>query len=407
MQEANKIMQEANTTTQTIEYLYRNRHATRVGLHKYLHVTPAAVSKLIKQLIDDHIVIETGQQISQKEGAGRSKKIISLSKQIGNYIGVSFNMAGLALVLTTIYGEIINKIFINYNEMKKYDLNQLIINNLKLIISQNPNAKPLGVGFAIPGHYDAKQYKLVSNNQMWQNFDLETIQEQINLPMLAENNVESMADAHYLFSNDLSKKGNFIFFHIGYGIYSAFIEPGNLHPKRNYSVGEVGHTIIDPNGFKCECGKKGCLQTYSSHTWLLKRARAFYDLSENTVLHQLVSDKSKITFDTLLAAYKLNDPYTADMLDTSIKYLGIIISNLLMVYDADVIYLNGFIVQIPEFKDKLLKFISGQLKFINSQKQTKIEVLSKDKYRGAIGGCALVALSQVIKNPNYQEITLK
>lgn len=399
-------MQETNTTTQTIEYLYRNRHATRVDLHKYLHVTPAAVSKIVKQLIDDHIVVETGQQISQKEGAGRSKRIISLSKQIGNYLGVSFNLAGLALVLTTIYGEIIDKIFIPYSKMKKYDLNQLVTDQIKLLISQNPNGNPLGVGFAIPGHYNADQHKLVSNNQMWKSFDLETIQKQVNLPMLAENNVESMADAHYLFSNDLAKKDNFIFFHIGYGIYSAFIEPGKLHPKRNYSVGEVGHTIIDPNGFQCECGKKGCLQTYSSHTWLLKRARNFYDLSENTVLHQLVSDKSKITFNTLLSAYKLNDPYTVDMLDTSIKYLGIIISNLLMVYDADVIYLNGFIVQVPKFKNKLLRFISNQLKFINSQKQTRIEVLPEDKYRGAVGGCALVALSQVIQNPNYQEITL-
>lgn len=399
-------MQETNTTTQTIEYLYRNQHATRVDLHKYLHVTPAAVSKIVKQLIDDHIVVETGQQISQKEGAGRSKRIISLSKKIGNYLGVSFNLAGLALVLTTIYGEIIDKIFIPYSKMKKYDLNQLVTDQIKLLISQNPNGNPLGVGFAIPGHYNADQHKLVSNNQMWKSFDLETIQKQVNLPMLAENNVESMADAHYLFSNDLAKKDNFIFFHIGYGIYSSFIEPGKLHPKRNYSVGEVGHTIIDPNGFQCECGKKGCLQTYSSHTWLLKRARNFYDLSENTVLHQLVSDKSKITFNTLLSAYKLNDPYTVDMLDTSIKYLGIIISNLLMVYDADVIYLNGFIVQVPEFKNKLLRFISNQLKFINSQKQTRIEVLPEDKYRGAVGGCALVALSQVIQNPNYQEITL-
>lgn len=191
-----------------------------------------------------------------------------------------------------------------------------------------------------------------------------------------------------------------------HGIYSAFIEPGNLHPKRNYSVGEVGHTIVNPQGFQCECGKKGCLQTYSSLSWLLKRARDFFQLSENTILHQLVDDKSKITFDTLLGAYKLNDPYVVDLLDTSIMYLGITISNLLMVYDADTIYLNGFLVQVPAFKEKLIKFVNSQLQFINSQKQTKIEVIPPDKYRGAVGGCALVALSQVIRNPNYESIVL-
>lgn len=399
-------MQETNTLNKIIEYLYRNQYATRVDLHKYLHISSAAVSKIIKQLIKEKIVIDTGNKILQKDGAGRGKEIISLNKQIGDYIGISFTLAGLAIVLTDLKIKIIDKIFIKYDKIKKFNLNDLIVKNVKIMIKRNPHKKILGVGLAIPGHYDSKKCQLVSNNQMWKNFNLKTIKEKVNLPVIAENNVESMANAHYLFDHDLKLNEKFIFLNIGYGIYSAFIEPNNIHPKKNYAVGEIGHTIIDPNGFQCECGKKGCLQTYISESWLLKRAKEFFKLSNNTILHQLVSDKSKITFDTILAAYKLHDTYVVGMLDTGIKYLGITISNLLMVYDADVIYLNGFIVEVPAFKQKLLDYISSQLQFINSKKKTKIKVLSNNKYEGALGGCSLVALSQVIKNPNYKKITL-
>ena len=52
----------------------------------------------------------------------------------------------------------------------------------------------------------------------------------------------------------------------------------------NYYLGEIGHTVVDINGPKCECGKQGCLQTYISDSWLLKRARFLFDYSQNTTL---------------------------------------------------------------------------------------------------------------------------
>lgn len=397
-------MQKNKTINKIIEYLFRNPNTTRVDLHKYLDISPAAVTKLVKQLIDSDFIVETGDEISQSTGAGRNKQIISLNKRIGNYIGVSFTLEGLGICLCDLMGGIISKNFIDYIDLKEKDLNNLIISEIiKLKKAKISNLPILGVGFAIPGHFDSKNSKLISNNPMWNNFDLNQIQQSIKLPVIADNNVESMADAKYLFnSKNLNEK--FIFLNVGYGIYSAFIEPDNLHPKNNYSVGEIGHSVVKLNGFKCECGKNGCLQTYISESWLIKRAKLLYNLANNTVLLELVKNIDQIDLDAIFKAYKLNDPYIVNMLDEGIDYLGISISNLLMIYDADTIYINSPILQSEYFHDKLLNIIHNQLKFINTKKATKVHILKYDKYRGAIGGCALVALAEVIKNPYYQSI---
>lgn len=399
-------MKKNKTTNQIIEYLFRNHHATRVDIHKYLDISPAAVTKLVKQLIDNGSVVETGDEISQTEGAGRNKQIISLNKQIGDYLGVSFTLEGLGICLCNINGSILDRKFIDYDELRQFNLNTLIISEIKNIISKNKHYRILGVGFAIPGHFDSKQEKIISNNPMWNSFNLKQIQKDINLPVIAENNVESMANAKYLFDcTNLAEK--FIFLHVGYGIYSAFIEPRHLHPKNNYSVGEIGHSVVKPNGFKCECGKKGCLQTYISESWLIKRTKMLYNLANNTVLSELVKNENEINLKTILNAYKLNDNYIVNMLDEGINYLGISISNLLMIYDADTIYINSPLLQIQNFHDQILNVIHDQLKFVNTKKETKVKILKYDKYNGALGGCALVALSQVIRNPHYKNITLE
>ncbi|MBP2057583.1 putative NBD/HSP70 family sugar kinase [Lactobacillus colini] len=398
-------MKRTQTINRTIKYLLINHHTTRVDLHTYLGISSAAVSNIVKQLIDNNIIIETGSAISKQEGAGRNKQIISLNKKIGYYIGVSFTLEGLAVCICNALGEKIDQQFLDYSSFLNKDINLLIINLVQKLLSKHSDLKVLGIGIAIPGHYNSKDHKLISNNKMWDMFNLPMIKSYLNLPIIAENNVESMALARHLFNGDNNIE-KFIFFNIGYGIFASFIDPNNIHPKTNYSVGEIGHSIVKLNGFQCECGKKGCLQTYISETWLLKKARLLYNLADNTVIRELVKNINDVTLDTIFKAYKLNDEYIVNMLNEGMQYLSISISNLLMTYDADTIYLNSPLLQEEPFYSKLLPLINEQLRFVNTQKKTKINILKYDKYSGAIGGCALVAMSELIKDEKYYGIAL-
>jgi glucokinase len=63
---------------------------------------------------------------------------------------------------------------------------------------------------------------------------------------------------------------NFIVITLGTGLGSGIVSNGELLYGADGFAGEIGHTIVDPNGRKCGCGKQGCLETYCSATGLCR-----------------------------------------------------------------------------------------------------------------------------------------
>ncbi|WP_057817241.1 ROK family transcriptional regulator [Schleiferilactobacillus perolens] len=388
----------------TVQFIYRHPHATRTEIYKGTGMTPATVSQTVAQLITENMVVETGQEVSGT-GSGRKQKVIELNQNFGYCIGVDFSLSGMATFVCDILGNPLSSNLTPYEQVQNQDINGLIAEKINSIVKNYPHHKFLGVGVAIPGHYDGEHQTIISNNPMWNTFDLSKIRLAISLPILAENNIESMALARFLFDS-ANTPDKFLFLHSGYGLYAAFIEPNSLHPKRNYYIGEIGHTVVNPDGFQCECGKRGCLQTYISETWILKKARLLYRNSNTTVLRSLVADPTKINLDTVLAAYDLGDSFITQSLNQAVRYLGISVANLLMMCDADAIYLNSRILQKPEFHQQISETISTQLTFIPTKKNTTVAILPYQETAAARGACALVALAKVVQNSAYADIML-
>ena len=60
---------------------------------------------------------------------------------------------------------------------------------------------------------------------------------------------------------------NVVMLTIGTGIGGAILEDGTLAARQG-TAGQLGHTLIDPHGRDCVCGKRGCVETVSSGTAL-------------------------------------------------------------------------------------------------------------------------------------------
>ena len=63
-----------------------------------------------------------------------------------------------------------------------------------------------------------------------------------------------------------------IFITLGTGVGGGIVA-GRIAPRCCWLSGEVGHVTVDPNGFDCTCGKRGCLETVSSATGVVRVAR--------------------------------------------------------------------------------------------------------------------------------------
>ena len=159
--------------------------------------------------------------------------------------------------------------------------------------------------------------------------------------------------------------------------------------------------MVDINGPKCECGKQGCLQTYISDSWLLKRAQFLFDYSQNTALKSLVNQSKNIDLNTIIHAYELGDIYINNQIDLGIKLLATSIANSLIFQDAHKIYINSELLNHNNFRDQLVNSVKKQLSFIPTQENTFIDVLNYNLYRGAKGASALAVLTFFIKHTGY------
>lgn len=97
------------------------------------------------------------------------------------------------------------------------------------------------------------------------------IRKYYNLPVSITNDANAAALGEMLFGKARGLK-NFMVVTLGTGLGSGIVAEGRLIYGASGFAGELGHTIVDPDGRACECGKKGCLETYVSATGLRRTA---------------------------------------------------------------------------------------------------------------------------------------
>lgn len=182
-------------------------------------------------------------------------------------------------------------------------------------------------------------------------------------------------------------------------MFCANILNGSLFQGHTYVSGEIGHTIVNPTGLRCECGKQGCLQTIASERWILKNVKQLYELDSFDILHRLVSSADEITLKTIAAAYSLGDETLISIVSNALKYLGISISNIAILMNPEKIFLHGELFTYPSIHSELMNLIHQQLTFIDNNYVQSIEILPYAKEDGAIGGAALAIMKFLLKNP--------
>lgn len=382
--------------------IYTNSPISRIDISNITGITPATVSEITNQLIEDSIIHEIGADTSDKNKSGRKRILLEISPKAVFYIGSELSEKFISFCVCDNLGTIFAEKYINFsNDSFKNIMNEsYYLNELNQFLNAQTSLSLSAIGIAIPGHFDPINRRIITNNLFWKSFDLNKISSKIELPIFFENNVNCMALNTKLFLKEFSLK-NFLYFHIGRGMFCSYIYQGEIFAKNNFEVGEIGHTVINPEGEKCECGKKGCLQTYSSEAWIINKAKLIYANSDTTYLKQLANDKDSITLDTILQSFHLGDEGILNILNRAIKYLSISIANILMILDAEKLFLHGELFKDETIRNILIDYIENNLTVIPSSQNNKIEFQSYSPMDGAQGACALCVSRNLIKQDSF------
>ncbi|HUI11109.1 MAG TPA: ROK family protein [Bacteroidota bacterium] len=90
-----------------------------------------------------------------------------------------------------------------------------------------------------------------------------------DLPVALTNDANAAALGEMLYGAAKGMK-NFIVITLGTGLGSGIVSHGELVYGADGFAGEIGHTMVDPDGRECGCGLRGHLETYASATGLCR-----------------------------------------------------------------------------------------------------------------------------------------
>lgn len=390
----------AQHISSVLEFMYRHRKTSRIEISQATHLTPALITSITNVLLAQGLIVETGDEISHLPGSGRKRKLLTLKESSAYVIGIEINMRGIFTVLSDILGHVIYQNELPLASYNVRNINAEIISQINICLTKIEPSLILGVGIGIPGHFDYHTQVIISNNPLWEDFHLEQISKHFSFPFIVNNNVECMSLGEYLFHPE-ECPNKFLFYHIGHGLFCSYFNAQQIGIKENYHIGEVGHTIVDINGPLCECGKKGCLQTYISESWLIKNAKFLFNHSSNNILKSLAQTPDEISIETIIKAYELGDPYFGQQIDQGIRLLSISIANILIMQDSEKIYLNSKLFQYKPFQSQTTALVEEQLSFLPIKHDIGVEIVNFDNYRGAHGACALACFAFFIKHKSF------
>ncbi|MEG3236682.1 ROK family protein [Streptococcus suis] len=388
-----------NISGNILKTLFRHQKSSRTRISKSLKITPATITNMISYLVAEKKVIETGDEVRDYIGSGRSRRLITVNSQYRHYIGIEINANGIYLAVTDTIGNLITNSNIKITEYDSKQINEIIIQLVTETLDKFSYLEFGALGIAVPGHFDSKSGHIISNNVKWIYFDLAVIKQSISIPIFLENNINCMAIGSYLFHPESSPE-QFLFIHIGPGLVCSFFDSEHILQNKNFYIGEIGHTVVDLNGPSCECGKRGCLQTYISDTWLINNARFLFENVQGSIIKTLVEKPEDITLDVVYNAYRLGDGFIIKKIESGIDFLTTSIANTLIIYDSKKIFINSQLLNYPGFSEKVNNLVDNQLQFIPSKNNLDIEFLSFNIFRGAIGAASLAVYNHFILENN-------
>ncbi len=380
-----------------LEQIYVHRAISRIDISKNTSITPATTSSITANLLKEGYIKEIGEEENEIVKAGRKKILLHINRSKHYLIGMELSEKYISFVTTDSGGEIVQKKNVPITgRMIQERGSQLILDHLLPFIASLPETTSiLALGLGLPGRY-LNDFRITTDNPIWQDFDLKLLADSLPYPLYFSNNVNCMALAQRLFFSQ-GYDQNFVFFHLGRGMHCSYMYNGTIYGKNNSIIGEIGHTIVQPEGERCSCGKRGCLQTYAGESWLIKKAQLLFQNADHSLFQNLVQKQEDIGLETVLTAYELGDSGAILLVNTALKYIAQSILNLNMLIDSQIIYLHSPLLTKPPLVELLNQAIHLEPKVLSNQETPPIHIIPYSLFTGARSAAALALYKELLE----------
>lgn len=218
---------------------------------------------------------------------------------------------------------------------------QECINQIKKAI-RNFVKEASTIGIGIAGIIDSKNgiVRYSPNLRGWQDVELgKILKKEFKIPVKILNDVNAILLGEYIYGAGRGYKNVFLFT-LGTGVGGAVICEDRLLFGTNGFAGEFGHTVINFNGPKCLCGNYGCLERYVGAKYIVELAKRKISKVESRL-----KDYKELTPKLIADEAKKGDRVAKEVFEEIAYYIGIGVSNIVNLFDPEVVIISGGISQ--------------------------------------------------------------
>lgn len=383
-----------NTYSAVLDVIQRRPGISRTDLAAATDLTPAAISKIVANLIALGLVVEEGRASS---GGGRPPVRLMINASKCYIVGVDLARSGIRAALVDLNGHVHHRL---RQESAMASANDITIDNLLDILrdllawARSRQMQVIGVGVGAPGPLSVHQGVLLTppNFTRWRNVPLKQIvEEAFHVPVWIDNDANACALAERWFGGGRSFD-SFIYIAVGTGVGAGVILNGALFRGAHDIAGELGHTTVEAAGPRCSCGNYGCLELYTSAPAIVAVALAALRRGESSAIAELVGGRLEhITIQTIVQAAHAGDRLALRTLDHVARYLSVGLINTINLFDPEAVFLGREVSQAAgELLLEPIRAIVAERAFSTAAERVQILLALLGEDAPVIGAACLV-----------------
>ena len=380
-----------------LQHIAANEPVTRARIAQATSLTKATVSSLVDDLVGARLVTELGPEARGEIGRPGSALALNRTGFVG--VGLEINVDYVAVCVTDLVGRV------RYLRTRPRDnrgqpptrvLGRAI--RMARTAMQAAEAEGLtiaGLAVAVPGLVETEQGLLhVAPNLEWVDVPVAQVLKGRFAPRdltVMVDNEANLAALGELWFGGHDRLTDFVHISGEIGVGGGIVVGGELFRGASGFAGEVGHVTVQPDGPRCRCGARGCLEQVAGQEALL-RAAGLTGAAGTSI------GQPRGSVAELVARARAGEPGTLQAIESAGRALGIGVAAMVNVVDPSAVVLGGLYASLePWLRKPLLEELRER---VISQSWAPVRVLaSRLGPDAAVRGAAGAVVREVLSNP--------
>lgn len=260
-------------------------------------------------------------------------------------IGVDLGGTNLRIAAVSTDGRLLEKVTVSTRiDLGAHHVVDNMCDAIRTLSDRYRNGgKFLGAGIGVAGIIDLEAgiVRKSANLPGWENYHVrDEIERRLGTRIFLENDAKVAALGEQWLGAGRNI-ANMAMLTLGTGIGGAIVLDGKIFHGMNGMAGEFGHVTVEPEGFPCGCGNRGCAERYASATGLVRMAREAIESGHAPELARAASSEAEFSARLIYDLAMQGDEAAQRIFQRFGRALGILLADIVNVLNLPVYVIGG------------------------------------------------------------------